>query len=109
MTESGAQAARRLKVPWITASICACAATLVVAIMRLDIYPLIWLTLAATIHCAVVCSLVLRRVGRQVLISREISIRAAEIAAQNSHRLDAIEFKVNLILIATANKPPIQP
>jgi uncharacterized membrane protein len=109
MTEPGVRATRRLGIPWITALICAYAAILAVAIMRLDAYPLVWLNLAATIHCAVVCSLVLRRSGRQVLVLRETSSSAAEVAAQNSRRLNEIEAKINLILVATANKPPSQP
>lgn len=108
MTETGTRATRRLRIPWTTVSTCAYAAVLVFAIMRLDTYPLIWLNFAATIHCAVVCSLVLRRAGRQVLISLGISSHAAKVAAQNSHRLDAIESKIDLILIATASKPPSQ-
>jgi uncharacterized membrane protein len=109
MTEPGVRATRRLGIPWTTVLICAYAAILAVAIMRLDSYPLVWLNLAATIHCAIVCSLVLRRARRQVLISREILSRAAEVAAQNSLRLGAIKAKINLILIATASKPPSQP
>jgi hypothetical protein len=80
--------------------------SILITTVQWDLYPITWMNLLLAAHCAVLSSLLLSKLEQQSA-QLNVSVRREGVAAAAvAHRFDRLEGKVNLILVATAEKPP---